>query len=163
MAAALSELEQQNANIRSQIETWQQQRIDNGQAPTDWNAFRQHAMAIGAPDPGQEEPREFMESAAAAENRASSIKQQAQQAQASQQVQAPQQQVQQPTRQQQAPQPIQPMQPPQQQRVSPELLEALRIKNDYEADKKTPTDKWLKARGMTQAQLDAALKLAASA
>src|SRR5687768_2778889 len=95
MAATLSDLEQQNPNIRSQIETWQQARTDNGQAPTDWNAFRQHAMAIGAPDPGQEEPREFMQSAAAAESKASSIKLQAQQVQASpQQVQASPQQVQ---------------------------------------------------------------------
>ena len=151
MAATLSELEQQNPNIRGQIETWQQARTDNGQAPTDWNAFRQHAMAIGAPDPGQEEPREFMQSAAAAESRAASSKLQAQR----EQVSPPQQQVS-PTQQQVS-------QPQQQQPLSPALLEALKIKNDYEADKKTPTDKWLKARGMTQAELDAALQLAASA
>jgi len=42
-------------------------------------------------------------------------------------------------------------------------LEAIQIRNAYEADKNTPTDQWLRARGMTQAQLDAALALAASA
>ena len=42
-------------------------------------------------------------------------------------------------------------------------LEAIQIRNAYEADKNTPTDQWLRARGMTKAQLDAALALAASA
>lgn len=63
MPATLSELEQQNPNLRGQIEEWQNERTRNGQNPTDWEAFRQHAMAIGAPDPGQEAPREFMQSA----------------------------------------------------------------------------------------------------
>ncbi len=43
------------------------------------------------------------------------------------------------------------------------VLEAIQIRNDYEADKNTPTDQWLRARGMTKAQLDSALALAASA
>jgi hypothetical protein len=43
------------------------------------------------------------------------------------------------------------------------VLEAIQIRNDYEAARNTPTDQWLKARGMTQAQLDAALALAAGA
>ena len=64
---------------------------------------------------------------------------------------------------QQQAQPQQPYQQPYQQPQNPAVLEAIRIKNEYEADKNTPTDKWLKARGMTQAELDAALKLAASA
>src|ERR687886_474403 len=42
-------------------------------------------------------------------------------------------------------------------------LEAIQIRDDYEADKNTPTDQWLRARGMTKAQLDAALALAARA
>src|SRR5919199_2657832 len=42
-------------------------------------------------------------------------------------------------------------------------LAAIQIRNDYEADKNTPTDQWLRARGMTKAQLDAALALAARA
>ena len=43
------------------------------------------------------------------------------------------------------------------------VLEAIQIRDAYEADKHTPTDQWLRARGMTQAQLDAALALAARA
>ncbi len=43
------------------------------------------------------------------------------------------------------------------------VLQAIQIRNAYEADKNTPTDQWLRARGMTQAQLDAALALASRA
>jgi len=43
------------------------------------------------------------------------------------------------------------------------ILEAMQIRNDYEAAKNTPTDQWLRARGMTKAQLDAALALSANA
>jgi hypothetical protein len=63
MPASLRDLEQQNPDIRDQIEEWQSDRASNGQNPTDWEAFRQHLMAIGAPDPGPEAPREFMQSA----------------------------------------------------------------------------------------------------
>jgi hypothetical protein len=153
MAATLSQLEQQNPNIRSQIQEWQSARTNNGQSPMDWDAFRQHAMAIGAPDPGPEAPQEFMQAASTASSSpmggssmggsfgspmggssmggssmgGSFAGQQSQQSQ------------------------------------DPALLEAIRIRDEYEADKNTPTDKWLKARGMTQAQLDAALKLAGRA
>ena len=150
MAVTLSDLEQQNPNIRSQIQTWQRERTNNGQNPTDWNAFRQHASGIGAPDPGQEAPPEFMQPAPRAETSAPSGNLGGQSAQ-----QQPYQQPQ----QQQPPQ--QPYQQPQQQ--NPAVVDAIRIKSEYEADKNTPTDKWLKARGMTQAELDAALKLADSA
>ena len=148
MPATLSDLEQQNPNIRSQIQTWQGERTNNGQNPTDWNAFRQHASGIGAPDPGQEAPPEFMQSAPRAETSAPSGNLGGQSAQQPVPYQQPQQQ--------------QPYQQPQQQQ-NPAILDAIRIKSEYEADKDTPTDKWLKARGMTQAELDAALTLAASA
>ena len=139
MPATLSDLEQQNPNIRSQIQTWQRERTNNGENPTDWNAFRQHASGIGAPDPGQEAPPEFMQSAPRAETSAPSGNLGGQSAQQPESYQQPQQQ------------------------QNPAVLDAIRIKSEYEADKDTPTDKWLKARGMTQAELDAALKLAASA
>ena len=157
MAATLSELQQQNPNIRSQIEVWQRERANNGQSPADWEAFRQHAMAIGAPDPGQEAPHEFTQSAADASSTASSSPGEQPQ-QAAQQVQQAPQQVQQAPQQVQQPPWSQQVQP--QQAQNPAVLEAIRIKNEYEADKNTPTDKWLKARGMTQAELDAALRLA---
>jgi|GEM_PF-5951415 len=138
MPATLSDLEQQNPNIRSQIQTWQRERTNNGESPTDWSAFRQHASGIGAPDPGEEAPPEFMQSAPRAETSAPSGNLGGQSAQQPEPYQQPQQQ-------------------------NPAVLDAIRIKSEYEADKDTPTDKWLKARGMTQAELDAALKLAASA
>ena len=171
MAATLSELQQQNPNIRSQIEVWQRERANNGQSPSDWEAFRQHAMAIGAPDPGQEAPQEFAQSASTAQSESASAKSNAaaQQIQpAPQEIQQAPQQVQQPQAQQpqiQVPQPQiqQGPQPQFQQPRDPAVLDAIRIKNEYEADKNTPTDKWLKARGMTKAQLDMALKLAESA
>ena len=166
MTATLSELEQQNPNVRSQIQVWQRERTSNGQSPADWAAFRQHAMAIGAPDPGQEAPSEFAQSAAEAESSAKSAASAASSTMGAQQS-PPQAQPQQPQMQQ--PTQAQPQQPQwqpqqsQQQPLDPALLQAIKIKADYEADKKTPTDRWLKARGMTQAELDAALKLAATA
>ncbi len=156
MAATLSDLEQQNPNIRSQIQTWQRERTNNRQNPTDWSAFRQHASGIGAPDPGEEAPPEFMQPAPRAETSAPSGNLGGQSPQQQQPPPQQQQPYQQPPQQQQ-----QPYQQPQQQ--NPAVLNAIRIKSEYEADKNTPTDKWLKARGMTQAELDAALKLAESA
>ena len=47
--------------------------------------------------------------------------------------------------------------------LDPATLQAIQIRNAYEADKNTPTDQWLRARGLTQAQLDAALARAESA
>src|SRR5687768_2253670 len=90
MTATLSELEQQNPNVRSQIETWQRERIGNGQSPSDWEAFRQHAMAIGAPDPGQEAPQEFRQSASQAESSAARSTAQSQSQQPQPQTQMPQ-------------------------------------------------------------------------
>jgi hypothetical protein len=61
MPANLSDLEQHNPNIRGQIEEWQKLRSSRGENPTDWEAFRQHATKIGAPDPGTDAPQEFMQ------------------------------------------------------------------------------------------------------
>lgn len=161
MAATLSDLEQQNPNIRSQIQQWQGLRAGNGENPADWEAFRQHARGIGAPDPGEEAPPEFAQSAPAMGGGMSSGSSAGQQP--SQQWQQPQQQPQQQPSQAQAPQWQQPQQQPQQPQHDRATLDAIQLRKEYEADKDTPTDKWLKARGMTQAQLDAALALAASA
>src|SRR5688500_15764759 len=108
MPATLSELEQQNPNIGSQIEVWQRERVNNGQSPADWEAFRQHAMAIGAPDPGEEAPSDFAQSAKEASSaaaRSKAAEQQAQQPAQSQQSAQPQAPVQQPQQPQQAAQP----------------------------------------------------------
>ena len=47
-----SDLEQQNPNIREQYDEWRDMRTQNGEDPNDWDSFRQHVMALGAPDPG---------------------------------------------------------------------------------------------------------------
>ncbi|HEU5317659.1 MAG TPA: hypothetical protein VFX49_16220 [Chloroflexota bacterium] len=57
--ARISDHEESNANIRSQHQEWQQQRRANGEDANDWNAFREHLKAIGAPDPGEEEAEDF--------------------------------------------------------------------------------------------------------
>ncbi|HEV8637260.1 MAG TPA: hypothetical protein VG370_23825 [Chloroflexota bacterium] len=59
--ATVAELEQQNPNIRRQYETWRRERVDKGEDQYDYQAFRKHVMAIGAPDPGEEEFEEFRE------------------------------------------------------------------------------------------------------
>ncbi len=59
MAARLADLEQDNPNIRQQMEEWQNQRLQNKELSRRWEDFHQHVMAIGAPDPGPEAPQEF--------------------------------------------------------------------------------------------------------
>ena len=53
-----SDLATDNPNIRQQYDEWRKQRQQHGDA-TDWRAFRQHVMAIGAPDPGEDTPEDF--------------------------------------------------------------------------------------------------------
>jgi hypothetical protein len=57
--ARISDHEGSNANIRSQHKEWQAERKANGEDGNDWNAFREHLKAIGAPDPGEEEAEDF--------------------------------------------------------------------------------------------------------
>jgi hypothetical protein len=54
------ELAADNPSIRSQYDEWRAQRAENGEDPTDYEAFRQHLIAIGAPDPGEEEIADFV-------------------------------------------------------------------------------------------------------
>lgn len=42
-----------NPNLQAQATAWQYERCAAGQDPNDWQAFRTHEIAIGAPDPGQ--------------------------------------------------------------------------------------------------------------
>ena len=51
----IEELEAENPDIRQHHAEWRQARIDAGEDPNDWQAFRQHLIALGAPDPGGEE------------------------------------------------------------------------------------------------------------
>lgn len=42
-----------NPNLQAQATTWQYERCAAGLDPNDWQAFRIHEVALGAPDPGQ--------------------------------------------------------------------------------------------------------------
>ena len=55
-----ADMSSDNPNIRQQYDEWRDQRSQKGEDPTDWEAFRQHEMAIGAPDPGQQEADDFV-------------------------------------------------------------------------------------------------------
>ena len=49
--ATWSDMAADNENIQAQWEEWTAARSANGE-DHDWGAFREHLMAIGAPDPG---------------------------------------------------------------------------------------------------------------
>ena len=49
----------QGLRRRQQMEEWQQQRVQNKELSRTWEDFRQHVLALGAPDPGPEAPQEF--------------------------------------------------------------------------------------------------------
>lgn len=57
--ATLHELAADNPNIQQQYEEWCALRAERGEDPSDYQAFRQHLIAIGAPDPGEEEFEDF--------------------------------------------------------------------------------------------------------
>jgi hypothetical protein len=58
--ATFADMAQDNPNIRQQYDEWRDQRTQRGEDSTDWSALRQHMMAIGAPDPGEQEPDDFV-------------------------------------------------------------------------------------------------------
>jgi hypothetical protein len=58
--ASFQDLATENPNIRQQYDDWREQRSQRGEDPTDWSAFREHVMAIGAPDPGADEADDFV-------------------------------------------------------------------------------------------------------
>ena len=47
-------------NIRQQYDEWRDLRIQTGEDPTDYQAFRQHVQNMGAPDPGGREIDDFV-------------------------------------------------------------------------------------------------------
>ncbi len=57
--AKLTDMERENPNIRQQMEEWQNQRLQHKELSRNWEDFRRHVFAIGAPDPGPEAPQEF--------------------------------------------------------------------------------------------------------
>jgi len=50
----------ENPNVREQYDEWRTLRSQNGEDPTDYAAFRQHLIGIGAPDPGEQEVDDFV-------------------------------------------------------------------------------------------------------
>jgi hypothetical protein len=58
--ATFQDLVESNPNIRQQYDEWRDQRTQKQEDPTDYQAFRQHVMAIGAPDPGEQEIADFV-------------------------------------------------------------------------------------------------------
>src|SRR5262249_41899768 len=55
-----AELAEANPNIREQYDIWREERSNAGEDAVDWEAFRQHVLAIGAPDPGDWPPDDFV-------------------------------------------------------------------------------------------------------
>ena len=58
--ATFADLSADNPNLRQQYDEWRDQRSQSGEDPTDYQAFRQHVMALGAPDPGEGEIDDFV-------------------------------------------------------------------------------------------------------
>jgi hypothetical protein len=58
--STFQDLATDNPNIRQQYDEWRAQREQNGEDSTDYQAFRQHLMALGAPDPGENEIDDFV-------------------------------------------------------------------------------------------------------
>jgi hypothetical protein len=52
--ARFDSLAEENPNIREQLVEWRMARLNNSEDPFDYEAFRQHLIAIGAPDPGEQ-------------------------------------------------------------------------------------------------------------
>jgi hypothetical protein len=57
--AIFQDLARANPNIQAQYEEWLAARDERGEDPSDYAAFRRHLLALGAPDPGAEEPEDF--------------------------------------------------------------------------------------------------------
>ena len=54
------DLSTDNPNLRQQYDEWRALRSQNGEDPTDYQAFRQHVIGMGAPDPGEQEIDDFV-------------------------------------------------------------------------------------------------------
>lgn len=53
-------LQQANPYIRQQYDEWREQRAIKGEDPTDWDAFREHLLSLGSPNPGSVPPDDFV-------------------------------------------------------------------------------------------------------
>ncbi len=59
MSETMDAMQAINPNVHEQMDAWQIERTQQNLDAYDWGAFREHAMALGAPDPGEQEPEEF--------------------------------------------------------------------------------------------------------
>jgi hypothetical protein len=57
---SFQDLAQDNPNLRQQYDEWRDARAQEGSDPTDYQAFRQHVVDMGAPDPGEQEIDDFV-------------------------------------------------------------------------------------------------------
>ena len=55
-----AELSADNPEIRAQYDEWREARAQAGEDPTDYQAFREHVLSLGAPDPGESEIDDFV-------------------------------------------------------------------------------------------------------
>ena len=55
-----ADLSADNPEIRGQYDAWREARAQNGEDPTDYQAFREHVLSLGAPDPGEAEIDDFV-------------------------------------------------------------------------------------------------------
>lgn len=58
--ASFADLAAENPNLRQQYDEWRQLRSQNGEDPTDYQAFRRHVINLGAPEPGEQEIDDFV-------------------------------------------------------------------------------------------------------
>ena len=57
--ASLADLAASNENIQTQLDEWRNERNAAGEDASDWEAFRQHVIAVGGEDPGEEKAEDF--------------------------------------------------------------------------------------------------------
>lgn len=55
-----ADLSLDNPELRNQYDSWRTARSDAGEDATDYQAFRQHVVDLGAPDPGEQEIDDFV-------------------------------------------------------------------------------------------------------
>jgi hypothetical protein len=58
--STFQDLASENPNIRQQYDDWRGLRSQTGEDPTDYQAFGQHVLSMGAPDPGEREIDDFV-------------------------------------------------------------------------------------------------------
>jgi len=58
--ATFQDLAADNPSVRDQYDEWREQRAQNGEDATDYEAFREHVINLGAPDPGEAEIDDFV-------------------------------------------------------------------------------------------------------